>query len=128
MIIGSLTTELITQVGDKFTMKMHRAGDDYLMINIVEEFELNRRIFWAPAPGDISRSEGHEQANIGKPAGYRWGYILEPISEQITKVAEVFDFGPLAESVFADGGLWVNTKNPIHESMEASLNLLAGLV
>ena len=27
-------------------MKMHRLGDDYLMLNYVVEFEPDRRIFW----------------------------------------------------------------------------------
>jgi len=31
-------------------MKMHRLGDDYLMLNYVVEFEPDRRIFWEPAP------------------------------------------------------------------------------
>ncbi len=128
MITGSLTEELIRAVGDTFTMRMNRAGDDYLMINFVDEFDENRRIFWTPAPGDISRAEGHEEANIGKPAGYRWGYILEPMGMGRTKVTEVFEFGPLTESNFTDGGTWINTKNTVQDSMMASLKLLAGLI
>ena len=31
-------------------MKMHRLGDDYLMLNYVVEYERDRRIFWEPAP------------------------------------------------------------------------------
>jgi len=128
MITGSQTPGPISSVGDKFTMTMNRAGDDYLMINIVSEFELNRRIFWLPAPGDTSRSEGHLEENVGKPAGYKWGYILEPLSEHITKVTEVFEHGPLNESHFEDGGKWINTKNTVEESMTASLELLASLI
>jgi hypothetical protein len=41
----------ISDVGDTFTMKMNRLGDDYLMFNYVVEFEPDRRIFWEPAPG-----------------------------------------------------------------------------
>jgi len=128
MITGSLTEQTINQVGDKFVMTMNRKGDDYLMINIVVEFELNHRLFWTPAPGDTSRSEGNLESNIGKPAGYKWGYILEPIKEQLTKVTEVFEFGPLTQTNFEDGGKWINTKNTLEESMENSLRLLEGLI
>ena len=128
MITASLTKEIIKQVGDKFTIAMNRVGDDYLMINIVVNFELDRAIFWAPAPGDTSRSEGNKEENIGKPAGYTWGYKLEKIDEKNTKVTEVFHYGPLSEKNFEDGGKWINTKNTVQESMEKTLELLEGLV
>jgi uncharacterized protein YndB with AHSA1/START domain len=125
MIKGSLTSEKIGKVGDRFTMQMNRDGDDYLMINIVVAFEQNRLIFWTPAPGDTSRSEGNKEEGIGKPAGYEWGYSLEPISDSTTRVTEVFKFGPLTEKHFQDGGKWINTKNTVEESMAQSLKLLA---
>jgi len=124
MITGSQTPGPISRVGDQFTMTMHRAGDDYLMINIVTDFEANHQIFWTPAPGDTSRSEGHLEENVGKPAGYKWGYVLEPINDQLTKVTEIFEFGPLNESHFEDGGKWINTKNTVEESMAKSLELI----
>ena len=54
-----------TKVGESFTMKMHRLGDDYLMLNHVVEFEPSRRILWEPAPGDISRAEGNDPSKVG---------------------------------------------------------------
>ena len=117
----------MSQAGDKFTIAMNRAGDDYLMINIVTDFELDRVIYWTPAPGDTSRSQDHKEENIGKPAGYKWGYLLEPIDGENTKVTEVFEFGPLTEKHFEDGGKWINTKNTVEESMEKTLKLLEEL-
>src|SRR6202034_138383 len=68
MLRGAVLDEPISAVGDTFTMKMHRLGDDYLMINYVVEFEPNRRIFWEPAPGDPSRT-GNDPSKVGIAAG-----------------------------------------------------------
>ena len=56
MLRGAVDNRPISGAGDTFTMKMHRLGDDYLMLNYVVEFEPDRRIFWEPAPGDPSRT------------------------------------------------------------------------
>jgi len=124
MLRGPLVERPISKVGDTFTMKMHRLGDDYLTLNYVVEFEPHRRIFWEPAPGDISRAEDNDPSKIGIPAGYRWGYILEPDGNNATIVTEVFDAGPLSESLFRDGGVWVNGTNSLRESMSVSLESL----
>src|SRR5947199_5898394 len=65
MIRGAVVNRPISDVGDTFTMKMHRLGDDYLMINYVVEFEPDRRIFWEPAPGDPSRAENDHPSKTG---------------------------------------------------------------
>jgi hypothetical protein len=103
---------------------MHRLGDDYLMLNYVVEFEPDRRIFWEPAPGDTSRTEGNDPSKVGIPAGYRWGYVLAPDGDDTTTVTEVFDCGPLSEELLDGGAAWINGVNPLLESMEASLELL----
>ena len=114
----------ISAVGDTFTMKMHRLGDDYLMLNHVVEFERDRRMFWAPAPGDPSRTEGNDPSRVGIPAGYRWGYILTPHGDDATVVTEVFDYSPLPEDLLRDGGAWINGTNAVLKSMTASLERL----
>ncbi len=96
MLRGVVIDRPISGVGDIFTMKMHRLGDDYLMINYVVEFESDRRIFWEPAPGDPSRTEGNDPSKVGIAAGYRWGYVLAPDGDDATVVTEVFDCGPIA--------------------------------
>jgi hypothetical protein len=121
MLRGAVLERPITGVGDTFTMKMHRLGDDYLMINYVVELEPDRRIFWEPAPGDPSRAEGDDPSNVGIPAGYRWGYTLTPDGDHATVVTEVFDCGPLPADLLADGGVWINGSNSMAESMAASL-------
>jgi hypothetical protein len=114
----------ISGVGDTFTMKMHRLGDDYLMINYVVEFESDRRIFWEPAPGDPSRAKGDDPAKVGIPAGYRWGYILTPDGDDATIVTEVFDCTKVTEEIrqflLSDGASWINGHNTMLESMAAN--------
>ena len=114
----------ISGVGDTFVMKMHRLGDDYLMINYVTEFEPNRRISWAPAPGDPSRTPDNDPSKVGIPAGYRWGFVLSPDGEDATVVTEFFDYEPIPEELLLDGGVWINGSNSVLESIEASLERL----
>jgi hypothetical protein len=127
MLRGAVLDRPISEVGDTFTMRMHRLGDDYLMLNYVVEFEPDRRIFWEPAPGDPSRAEGDDPSKVGIPAGYRWGYILTPDGDA-TVVTEVFDYGRVSEeirqSLLRDGGAWINGTNSVLESMTASLERL----
>ena len=124
MLRGVVLDSPISKVGDTFTMKMHRLGDDYLMLNYVVEFEPDRRIFWEPAPGDSSRAENNDPSKVGIPAGYRWGYVLTPDGEDSTIVTEVFDYSPLSEELLRDGGAWINGTNSVHDSMMASLKKL----
>jgi hypothetical protein len=124
MLRGVVDNRPISGVGDTFTMKMHRLGDDYLMINHVVEFEPDRRIFWEPAPGDSSRTEGNDPSKVGIAAGYRWGYLLAPDGDDATVVTEVFDHSPLPERLLRDGAAWINGSNTVLESMAASLEML----
>ena len=132
MLRGAVLGRPISDVGDTFTMKMHRLGDDYLMLNYVVEFEPDRRIFWKPAPGDPSRAEGDDPSKVGIPAGYRWGYILTPDGADATVVTEVFDYGTVTEdirqSLLRDGGAWINGNNSVLESMTASLERLEKII
>ena len=121
MLRGVDVDSPISGVGDTFIMKMHRLGDDYLMLNYVVEFEPDRRIFWEPAPGDSSRTPGNDPTKVGIPAGYRWGYILAPDGDDATGVTEVFDYSPLADELLSGGATWINGKNTVLESMAASL-------
>ncbi|MDO8645371.1 MAG: hypothetical protein Q7R42_02140 [Candidatus Planktophila sp.] len=121
MLCGTNHEGSITKVGESFMMKMHRLGDDYLILNHVVEFEPSRRIFWEPAPGDISRAEGNDPSKIGIPAGYRWGYVLTSEDDDATVVTEIFDCSALSDDLLRDGGAWINGNNSLIESMTASL-------
>ena len=125
MLRGAVFNRPISGVGETFTMKMHRLGRDYLMINSVVEFEPDRRIFWEPAPGDVPTAGG-DPSKVGIPAGYRWGYSLAPDGDDATVVTEVFDCGPKENrpTLLREGGAWINGSNSVRESMTASLERL----
>jgi hypothetical protein len=125
MLRGAVLNRPISGVGDTFTIKMHRLGRDYLMVNHVVELEPDRRIFWEPAPGDL-QTAGGDPSKVGVPAGYRWGYSLIPDGDEATVVTEVFDCGPEEnrEHLLREGGKWINGTNQVRESIAASLERL----
>lgn len=124
MVRGAVVDRPITGVGEAFTIRMHRLGRDYLMINRVVEFIPDRCIVWEPAPGDVETAGG-DAARIGVPSGYRWGYRLDPVGDTATIVTEVFDCGAAGRWILdhEDGG-WINGRNTVLESIETTLALL----
>jgi hypothetical protein len=121
MLRGAVFDRAISGVGDGFTMKMNRRGADYLMLNYVVEFELDRRIFWEPAPGDLAPAGGEPSA-VGIPAGYRWGFILTPVNDDATLVTEVFDYGSAPEEIrqaVRQGGEWIEAITSSLKKLEA---------
>jgi hypothetical protein len=119
MLRGAVFDRPVSGVGDGFSMKMNRQGREYLMLNLVVEFEPGRRIFWEPAPGDLAPAGG-DPSKVGIPAGYRWGYILTPDGDDATVVTEVFDYGSAPVEIrqaVREGGEWV-------EAMTSSLDKL----
>jgi hypothetical protein len=125
MLRGAAVDRPISGVGETFTIKMHRLGRDYEMINHVVAFEPNLLIAWEPSPGDIDTAGG-DPARIGVPAGYRWGYQLVPDGTDSTIVTEFFDCG-VEENRWIlereDGG-WINGHNSVLVSMTKTLVLL----
>ena len=125
MLRGAVIDRPISGVGDTFTMKMHRLGRDYLMVNHVVEFEPGRRIAWEPAPGDVDTAGG-DPSRVGVPAGYRWGYVLTPDGDDATVVTEVFDCGADENRwiLLREEGAWINGTTTVLESMSATLERL----
>jgi hypothetical protein len=116
MVRGTLTTRLMSGVGDVFVMRMYypRLGD-YEMNNHIVEYELNRRIGWEPEAGRGHPDEGSPAARWG----HRWSYVLSP-DQGSTLVTEVYDCSrvPEAERRGMDNGqCWI-------ESMAATLERL----
>ena len=128
MLRGADINRPISGVGDTFTMKMHRLGRDYLMVNYVVEFDQDRCISWEPAPGDVPTAGG-DPSKVGIPAGYRWGYILRPDGDDATVVTEVFDCGPEEnrQHLLSDGGAWINGRNSVLESLAGTLERLENI-
>ena len=127
MLRGSSTTDQVREVGDTFVMSMHRLGRDYSMINHIVEFEPDRRIFWQPAPNDLDTAGG-DQARLGVPSGYTWGFVLAPDGEGGTLVTEIFDCGVAGDWILEkQDGSWINGANSVEVSMGATLDRLAAL-
>jgi hypothetical protein len=112
MLRGAVSSDVITGVGDVFSMKMYLDGvGDYTMMNYVVEFETNRRIGWEPAPGDTAASEDGKYP-IGVPAGHRWSFELTPDGTNATVVTEIYDGGSVPDDVREatdDGQAWTDT-------------------
>lgn len=122
MLRGTDERCVVVAVGDSFEMKMNRMGRDYCMINYVVEFERDRKIFWEPSPGDVDTAGG-DPSKIGVPSGYCWGFELRSESDVVTVVTHIFQCGSDENSWILqnEGGKWINGRNSVVESMEASL-------
>jgi uncharacterized protein YndB with AHSA1/START domain len=111
MLRGAVSDDVITSVGDVFSMKMYMGEvGDYVMMNYVVEFEPSRRIGWEPAPGDAAASEDGEYP-IGVPAGHRWSFELTPDGADATIVTEIFDCSSAPEDLreaTQNGETWIN--------------------
>ena len=122
MLRGAVDDCSISRVGETFTIKMHRLGRDYEMINHVVAYEANRLIAWEPSPGDVDTAGG-DPSKIGVPSGYRWGYELVPDGVGTTVVTEFFDCGTEENGwiLERDDGGWINGHNSLVVSMTRTL-------
>jgi len=90
MVRSSVDDLTISRVGDVFVMNMFNDSmGDYVMENHVVEFEPDRRIVWEPVMRSIDNPEF--QSDVGVPALHQWGWDLEPLDAERTKVTEFFD-------------------------------------
>jgi hypothetical protein len=62
----------------------------YAIVNVIVEFEPNRRIAWEPRSGDHAAAVMSGLA-IGAEQGYRWIFDLVPDGHGGTVVTETFD-------------------------------------
>jgi len=112
MLRGAVSNEMITGVGDVFSMKMFMDEvGDYVMMNYVVEFEANRCIGWEPAPGDAVASEDGKYP-IGVPAGHKWSFHLNPDGVDATMVTEIFDCSSASEELreaIRNGESWIES-------------------
>lgn len=84
MLRGSRTHEVLTGVGETFSMDMHHELlGDYQTDNVVTVYERDRAIGWAPA------AAGQE------PFGHTFSYRLEPDGDDRTIVAHTYDWSPV---------------------------------
>src|SRR5215469_8740947 len=109
MLRGAKDQQVLTGVGDTFTMAMYLPDlGDYLMLNRVIAFEHNRRIAWEPTPGNAQTAQ-YAGLPVGASQGYSWGFELQP-DGNTTMVTETFDCTQAAQVIrddVQDGQAWV---------------------
>ena len=122
MLRGAISDEVITGVGDVFSMNMYMEEvGAYVMMNYVVEFELNRCIGWEPAPGDAVASEDGEYP-IGVPAGHRWSFQLAPDGPNATIVTEIFVCTSAPEELreaTENGETWITSMTATLERLDS---------
>jgi uncharacterized protein YndB with AHSA1/START domain len=123
MIQGALIDDVVTGVGDVFSMQMYfKPLGHYVIRNHVVEYEQDRRIAWEPSPGDATAANDG-RFPVGVPIGQRWSFELSPNGPDATLVTEHYDCSSAAADIRAathDGEGWI-------ETMAATLANLAAL-
>jgi uncharacterized protein YndB with AHSA1/START domain len=108
MLRAAIEDQVISRVGDMFYMSMvHWDRGNYVMTNEVVEFEQDRRIVWEPVSAIWDRAEFN--LGNGKSAHQLWGWQLEPLDEDNTRVTEFFDCSRCPEELrtyIKDGEFW----------------------
>src|SRR5580704_8437232 len=98
----------LTSVGDVFNIEMvHWHLGNYVMANHVVEFEQDRLIGWEPVVYSYENPEYRQ--SVGHPGLREWGWQLEPLSEDKTRVTAFFEGSRLPESLrefIQDGEFW----------------------
>ena len=90
MVRKPLADVVISKVGDVFAMNMFNDDlGDYVMENTVVEFEPERRIVWEPVMRSIDRPVF--PSRVIHPAYHQWGWQLERLDADHTRVTEFFD-------------------------------------
>ncbi|MGB3352625.1 MAG: ATPase [Mycobacterium sp.] len=112
---GAVTTEQITAAGQIFVMNMYleQMGGDYVIVNLVTDFEPDRTIEWKP--GRLDDKGRHEAA------GWSWRYDLRGRGGA-TDVTLTYDWSATPQRV-RDGFSRMPPFGP--EFIERSLSTLA---
>jgi hypothetical protein len=114
---------VITKAGDVFVMHMtHWSLGNYGMENHVVEFEPERRIVWEPRVHTYQENDFPGDPNV--PETRFWGWELEPLATNLTRVTEFYDASRLSDGLrgfLKDGEFW-------RKSMVESLENLERLV
>lgn len=109
--------DVISNVGDVFVMHMtHWSLGDYGMENHVVEFVPDRRIVWEPRVHTYQSSQFPGEKGV--PETRYWGWELEPLGTNLTRVTEFFDGSRLSEGLrdfIKDGEFW---RRAMVESLE----------
>jgi hypothetical protein len=108
MLRSAADNSPVTSVGDVFNIEMvHWHLGNYVMANHVVEFEQDRLIGWEPIVHSYENPE--YQQSVGHPGLREWGWQLEPLSDDRTRVTAFFEGSRLPEQLrtfIEDGEFW----------------------
>ncbi|MGP8010381.1 MAG: hypothetical protein ACLPKZ_09025 [Acidimicrobiales bacterium] len=90
MLRSAVENTPISKVGDVFYVEMvHWHLGNYTMANHVTQYEQHRLIAWEPVVSSYENPE-YEQS-VGLPGLREWGWQLEPLSDDRTRVTACFE-------------------------------------
>lgn len=116
MLRGSDFEGRLNAIGDAFLMRMYyEQFGDYVMRNVVVEYDPDRRIGWAPVRHDIDEDEDWE---------HRWVFTLEPDGATSTDVTETYDCSRSpdhAKEILKHGAIWQTGMERTLEQIDALL-------
>ncbi len=108
MLRSAVDNRRVSKVGDVFNIEMvHWHLGNYVMANHVREFEQDRLISWEPVVFSYANPD-YEQS-VGHPGLREWGWQLEPLSDDRTRVTTFFEGSRLPEELrkfIEDGEFW----------------------
>jgi hypothetical protein len=112
----------VSAVGDVFVMNMHfDALGDYTVHNHVVDFEPDRLLAWAPAPGDAAPAAAAGVA-VGTPPDHVWRFELAPEGPDATLVTESYDCSRASEVIRTtvhEGRSWLPSMTGTLERLDA---------
>ncbi len=108
MLRSADDNQVMSKVGDVFYMSMtHWDLGDYVMENHVVEFVQDRRVGWEPVAQVNKDARWDRMPSNREPR--TWGWQLEPLSDERTRVTAFFEGSRLSESLrkfIEDGEFW----------------------
>jgi uncharacterized protein YndB with AHSA1/START domain len=108
MLRSADENQVMSKVGDVFHMSMtHWDLGDYVMENHVVEFERDRRVGWEPVAQVNKDARWERMPSNREPR--EWGWQLEPLSEESTRVTAFFEGSQLSAGLrnfLEDGEFW----------------------
>jgi hypothetical protein len=119
MLRGSDHDGVLDGVGAEFLMRMYyEQFGDYVMKNVIVEYEPDRRIAWEPERYDVVDDEHWH---------HRWGFELSPAGADRTHVTEFYDCSRSPEharEIVKNGTVWLAAMERTLERLEAALATL----
>src|SRR5271155_1125550 len=108
MLHSAVDNTPVSAVGDVFYINMvHWDLGNYVMANHIVEYEQDRLLAWEPVVDSWESTK--YQSTVGQPGLRVWGWQLEPLSDDRTRVTTFFEGSRLPEELrkfIEEGEFW----------------------